>query len=61
MSAAEPHSLTGAIKNLWPAAVGIGVGLLAVEGLELGGSLSLLALVITAVDVIIGVNILALP
>ena len=61
MSAAEPHSLTGAIKKLWPTLLGIAVGMLVIEGLELGVSLSLLALVIAAVDVIIGAGILALP
>jgi hypothetical protein len=55
MSAAEPHSLPGAIKNLWPIGLGIAVGLFVIEGLELGLSLSLLALVIAAVYVPIGV------
>jgi hypothetical protein len=54
MSASEPRSLTTAIKNLWPIVLGIAVGLVVIQGLELDASLSVLALVIAAIYLPIG-------
>jgi len=54
MSAIEPRSLTTAIKNLWPIVLGIAVGLVVIQGLELDASLSVLALVIAAIYLPIG-------
>ncbi|MGH2618722.1 MAG: hypothetical protein ACRDJC_26130, partial [Thermomicrobiales bacterium] len=53
-TAAAPLSLPAAIKNLWPAALGIAIGLLAIKGLELDVSLSMLALAIAAIYLPIG-------
>jgi hypothetical protein len=54
MSAIEPRSLTTTIKNLWPIVLGIAVGLVVIQGLELDASLSVLALVIAAIYLPIG-------
>ena len=54
MSAIEPRSLTTAIKNLWPIVLGIAVGLVVIQVLELDASLSVLALVIAAIYLPIG-------
>jgi hypothetical protein len=53
-SEAASLSLTAAIKNLWPTALGIAVGLVTIAGLELDVSLSMLALAIAAVYLPIG-------
>ena len=53
-TAAASRPLSAAIKNLWPIALGIVIGLITIEGLELDASLSRLALVVAAIYLPIG-------